>query len=110
MSEIRRYDLDLSDYQGYMKKCDDGEFVLFEDYEKLKAENEELKASVKYWEDKKIDIAQCCLENELEAKKLRKKCEVLSEALKETLGIVDGFDTKVERICKKALAEAESIK
>ena len=40
---MKRYDTPV----GYMETCDDGEYIEFEEYEKLKKENEQLKKRIK---------------------------------------------------------------
>ena len=72
-------------------------------------ENKRLKETIRYWENKKIDIAQCCLENELEAKKFKKKCEVMKKALEQisTYGLSQPSPPARDAI--NALAEAEAV-
>lgn len=45
-----------------------------------KAEINDLKAQIKYWEDKEVDRASCCFENEQENIKLNEEIKQLKEA------------------------------
>lgn len=89
--------------------------IEFSEYEKLKAENDELKRIIDLQKTEYNDLLEPHFVEKIE--KLSKKCEVLSEAVKEIKFHEDKYiqnsneiSTMYLGILNKALAEAESIK
>ena len=48
---VKRWDLESSYEPGGMESCDDGDYVTYEDYEQLQAENEKLRQVLQQWLD-----------------------------------------------------------
>jgi hypothetical protein len=78
--DVRRYSLCTADIAPFMEACDGGDFVRFEDYERLRAEVERLRAE--------LTAKDAELNTERE---LRKCAEAYNRAVKE---LCDGRDVK----------------